>query len=231
MYRYGQYRPIAKATEILGDRWTLLIVRDLLMGVCHFNELERGLPGISRGLLADRLKRLERMGIVEKQTAAGKRRSTTYLPTAAGLELQGVINELLVWGTRWAFEEPAPEDLDPLLLLWWMRDRVYRDQLPAGQTVLQFDFTGAVAESYWMLLKPEDVSLCLTAPGFPIDLLATVDIAVMYQVWLGRLDLLQTMADGRLVLDGAPALIGRFPHWFAYSAAADTVRRESTTMR
>ena len=229
MYRYGQYCPIAKATEILGDRWTLLIVRDLLMGTCHFNDLERGLPGISRGLLADRLKRLERMGIVEKQSVEGKRRSTTYLPTAAGLELRGVINELLVWGTRWAFQEPAPEDLDPLLLLWWMRDRVHRDRLPAGQTVLQFDFTGAVNESYWMLLKPDDVSLCLTAPGFPLDLLATVDISIMYQIWLGRLDLMQTMAEGRFVLDGAPALINRFPRWFAYSAAAETVRRESMT--
>ena len=187
------------------------------------------MPGISRGLLADRLKRLERMGIVEKRSVEGKRRSTTYLPTAAGLELRGVINELLVWGTRWAFQEPAPEDLDPLLLLWWMRDRVHRDRLPAGQTVLQFDFTGAVNESYWMLLKPDDVSLCLTAPGFPLDLLATVDISIMYQIWLGRLDLMQTMAEGRFVLDGAPALINRFPRWFAYSAAAETVRRESMT--
>jgi DNA-binding HxlR family transcriptional regulator len=98
MYKYGQYCPIARAVEILGDRWTLLIVRDLLTGTCHFNDLERGLPGISRGLLTERLRRLQQTGLVEKKRQPDSRKRTAYYLTDAGQELQTVINSLLVWG-------------------------------------------------------------------------------------------------------------------------------------
>ena len=130
MYKYGQYCPIAKAVEILGDRWTLLIVRDLLTGTCHFNDLERGLPGISRGLLSERLRRLQRMELVEKVQIENGRQRTAYYLTEAGKALQPVINALLIWGARYAFEEPEEQELDPVLLMWWMRDRVCQDQLP-----------------------------------------------------------------------------------------------------
>ena len=139
MYKYGQYRPIAKAIEILCDRWTLLIVRDLLTGTHHFNDLERGLPGISRGLLAERLRRLQRLELVEKVEVENGRQRTGYYLTKAGRELQAVVDSLLVWGARWAFEEPEEEELDPVLLMWWIRGRVRHDQLPDEQVVVRFE--------------------------------------------------------------------------------------------
>ena len=224
MYQYGQYCPIAKATEILGDRWTLLIVRDMLTGTRHFNALERGLPGISRGLLTDRLRRLERMGVVEKLIHKDRRQSTEYRLTTAGVELHTVIDALLQWGAAWAFADPEEQDLDPLLLLWWMRDRVCHDQLPDERVVVQMDFTGAVKERYWLLVTKEDVSICQTDPGFPTDMIVNADIATFYQVWLGRITFAEAMHHRQIEIDAPPALTRAFPTWFSYSLAAPAVR-------
>jgi len=224
MYKYGQYCPIAKAVEILGDRWTLLIVRDLLTGTCHFNDLERGLPGISRGLLAERLRRLERMGLLEKLRHPDARRNTSYHLTQAGRELETVIDSLLVWGARWAFEEPEEKDLDPLLLMWWMRSRVCAERLPAERILIRFDFRGAKEERYWLLLTKEDVSVCLTDPGFDLNVLVTADLSAFFQIWLGRLSLAAARGEGLVAIDAIPALAEAFPEWFGYSLAAPAVR-------
>lgn len=224
MYKYGQYCPIAKAVEILGDRWTLLIVRDLLIGTCHFNELERGLPGISRGLLADRLRRLERVGVVEKVSVSNGRQRTAYHLTQAGQELKSVIGALLTWGARWAFNEPEEQELDPDLLMWWIRDRIRTDDLPQLRVVLQFDFTGASEKRYWLILTAQDVSICLTDPGFDLDLLITADLSTFFQIWLGRVDYFDALRDGRVKIDGIPTLAEALPTWFAYSLTAPTVR-------
>src|SRR5688572_28386605 len=124
MSKYGQYCPVAKALEILGERWTLLIVRDLLIGTRHFNELERGLPGISRALLSSRLRQLQQAGVIEKRLTESGRKTTEYQLTQAGYEVVNVLESLMTWGTMWAFGEPTPEELDPVLLMWWMRKRI-----------------------------------------------------------------------------------------------------------
>lgn len=224
MYKYGQYCPIAKAVEILGDRWTLLIVRDLLTGTSHFNDLERGLPGISRGLLADRLRRLQKTGLVEKVTQQNGRQRTAYHLTESGRDLQEIVNSLLVWGTRWAFGAPEEEDLDPALLMWWIRDRTCVDKLPEPPLVIQFDFTGASEETYWLLIQNEDVSICMTDPGFGLDVLVTADLATFFQVWLGRTSFEQAQREGLILLEGASALTKALPDWLGYSLAAPAVR-------
>jgi DNA-binding HxlR family transcriptional regulator len=211
------------ATEILGDRWTLLIVRDLLSGTRHFNDLERGLPGISRGLLADRLRRLHRMDVVEK-FPLGKGRKTEYRLTDAGKELKDVVNALTVWGARWAFDEPAEDQLDPILLLWWMRDRVCRDQLPKEQVVVQFDFLHKKKETFWLLLNREDVSVCITYPGFDIDVLVTCQLSVFFKLWMGRISYREALDRYGLQVDAIPSLSRDFPKWFAWSLAAPAVR-------
>jgi DNA-binding HxlR family transcriptional regulator len=130
-----------RAAEILGDRWTLLIVRDLLCGAQHFNQLERGLPGIPRALLAERLRRLQQVGVLQRQAAPNGQR-TRYELTQAGRDLKPVIDMLMHWGATWAFGEPEPSELDPVLLMWWMRDRVNHERLPERQVVVEFAFRG-----------------------------------------------------------------------------------------
>ena len=224
MYQYGQYCPIAKAVEILGDRWTLLIVRDLLCGTNHFNELERGLPGISRGLLAGRLRRLEQMGLLEKRREGNSRQRTTYLLTEAGRQIQPIMDSLLTWGAHWAFGEPEVEELDPVLLMWWMRGRMQVDQLPQPRVVLQLDFTGVKEDRFWLILTKEDVSSCLTEPGFDLDVLVTADLATFYQIWLGRISYFDALNDNLVEVDAMPSLARALPTWFAYSLTAPAVR-------
>ena len=226
MIRYGQYCPVARASEIVADRWTPLILRELLADVRHFNDLERGLPGISRGLLAERLRRLERTGIVERRTVAGGR-ATEYVLTEAGHEIQRIIDVLGEWGARWAFGEPRPDELDPIILLWWMKRRVHTDRLPERRVVLQFDFRGGHQGSYWLVMEPADVSVCLQHPGFDVDVLVSADIAAFYGVWLGRVSLATALRNESVRLDGMTPEVRAFPSWFAWSPMADAVRSEA----
>jgi len=223
MYEYGQYCPVARASEILADRWTPLIIRELLAGISHFNALDRGLPGISRALLVERLRRLERTGIVQRGTSADGR-VTEYQLTPAGRQLQRVIDVLGGWGARWAFGDPRPSELDPVVLLWWMKRRVHRQRLPPNRTVVQFDFRRGHRGSYWLVLERTDVSVCLQHPKFEIDLKVSADIGVFYRVWLGRSPLGDAVASGAVRLEGAPSLVRGFARWFAWSPMAPAVR-------
>lgn len=224
MAKYGQYCPVAQALDVIGDRWTLLIIRDMLTGARHFNDLERGLPGISRALLSQRLRLLEHAGIVEKCFRQGDRRSTEYYLTSAGQALQDVIQSLLLWGTTWAFSDPTPEQLDPLLLLWWMRNRVNVQHLPQDRVVVQFDFHGTKTDSYWLVLAADDVTICLIHPGYEIDVLVVADLSTLFKVWLGQLDYDEVLNTRDLTVAGAPRLTRSFPTWFAWSPAAPAVR-------
>ena len=224
MSNYGQYCPMAKALEILGDRWTLLILRDMYTGTTQFNDLERGLPGISRALLAQRLRQLQEAGVIVKHYNASGRNKTEYHLTRAGQELKEVINSLLVWGADWAFGEPTQEELDPLLLLWWMHDRVNSDQITEERVVVQFDFHGAAVGTYWLVLTSEDTSLCLTDPGYEVNVLVTADLATFFKLWLGRISYHEAIRDYGVRVEGLPRHIRAFPNWFAWSPAAPTVR-------
>jgi DNA-binding HxlR family transcriptional regulator len=201
----------------------LLIVRELLAGVDHFNALDRGLPGISRALLVERLRRLERMGVVARHSSSTGR-AVVYSLTPAGRELQVIIDALGGWGARWAFGDPRPSELDPVVLLWWMKRRVHRERLPARRVVIQFDFRGGRTGSYWLVLERTDVSVCLQHPRFEIDLRVEADIDAFYRVWLGRSSLAEARRRGAVRLDGAPMMVRGFAEWFAWSPMAAAVR-------
>jgi len=226
MTKYGQYCPIARSAEILGDRWTLLIIRDLLGGRDRFNDLERGLPGIPRALLADRLRRLQQDGLLEKHVEA-KGRRTRYQLTQAGQELSPVIFALTQWGARWAFGDPDESELDPILLLWWMRDRVYMERLPRRRVVVEFAFEGPRRYTYWLVLQPADVSICLTHPGYDVDVLVTAKLIVLYKVWLGRMSFAEALREQQVDLNTTPSLERNFPRWFAWSPVAEVVSAET----
>ena len=180
MNKYGQYCPTARAVEILGDRWTLLIVRDLLFGAQHFNDLERGLPGIPKALLTERLRRLQKVGAIVRHSERGHK--TCYELTPAGWELYPVIESLTRWGAKWAFGEPEPDELNPVLLLWWMRDLAKKDELPEQRVVVEFNFSQTRPKTFWLVLNPDDVSVCVKHPGFDIDVLVEADLAILYDV-------------------------------------------------
>lgn len=222
---YGQFCPVSRALDILGDRWTLVLVRDLLHDVHHFNELARGLPRMSRGLLAKRLRHLEEHGIV-RRTGSGTR--VTYEPTEAGEELRPLIHDLVRWGARWALGPPSAEELDPVVLMWWMRRRVVRERLPAVRQVAQFDFDEVPDRSFWLVMERSDVSVCFAPPPFDVDMVVEGSLSALFEVWTGTLGFEKAMADGRLRVRALPWQERAFPTWFARSPGAALVEAART---
>jgi DNA-binding HxlR family transcriptional regulator len=219
---YAQYCPVAKATEVLGDRWTLLIVREMLGGACGFNELQRGLPGISRSVLTDRMRSLERAEVVERRTGP-KGRTLGYRLTPAGRDLQPVVQAIGEWGATWSFTEPRPEELDPDLLIVWIARHVDREQLPPGRIVIRFDFREP-KRRYWMVLEPSEVSVCLQHPGFDVDLEVGVQTTALYRVYLGLTELSDAIRAGQVTMSGPQGLQRGFGRWFTWSAFAPASR-------
>ena len=223
MFKYYQYCPVARACEILSDRWTPLIVRELLFGSRHFNELRRGLPRISRSLLTARLRHLEDNGVIERHTGA-RAHVTEYILTASGNDLADVIRQLGTWAIKWLFNDPDRNELDPALFLWKMQQRVDHRQLPRQRTVVQFDLTGRRGRRVWLVLVPQDVSSFLKPPDFASDLIVRADVSVLYRVWAGFIDYDVAVRRGEIVLEGPPALVRAFPRWFMWSPLVDVAR-------
>lgn len=213
---YGQYCPISRALDVLGERWTLLIVRDLLVGTTRFNDLARGLPGLSRSLLTKRLRQLERAGVIERD-------EQEYVLTEAGRQLEPIVFGLGDWGARWAFGEPEPEELDPEVLVWWIHSKLDTSPLPDPRAVLHIRFTDD-RRRFWILIERGDPSVCLIDPGFAVDVTIVADRSSLYQVWLGRLLLDDALRDGRLSFEGARPLVRAMPAVLRLSPAAPLVR-------
>jgi|SRR5215467_2128775 len=214
MRSYGQYCPVAKASELLGDRWVLLIVREMLYGPHGFSALERGLPGISRSVLSTRIRRLQRDGIIEKR-ADGR-----YAFTTAGEALRPVIHALGDWVARWVMADPTPAELDPELLMLFISRHINRAALPEQRTVVQFDFHGPAARRIWMTLEPGDVSVCLSHPELPIDLTVASTVHDLFRVYLGRLTLNAALRDERVRLVGTASMVKGFHRWMSWSTFA-----------
>lgn len=223
MQSYNQYCPIAKGAEVFADRWTPLILRELLAGAGGFNQLHRGLPGISRSLLLDRLRGLEQAGVLTHERK-GRGKTASYKLTTAGRDLQPVVESLGEWGARWALRDPDPRELDPYLVLLWISRHLDRSALPPERVVIQFEFPSAKPRWLWLVLEPEEASVCLKYPGFDVDLRVTADPAALYAVYLGRTRLSEARRSGALKLQGPTPLTRAFPGWFTWSKFAPTVR-------
>ncbi|MEV7430898.1 MULTISPECIES: helix-turn-helix domain-containing protein [unclassified Nocardioides] len=218
MSRYGQYCPITRSLEILGDRWTLLIVRDLLLGANRFNELARGLPTMSRAILSKRLDLLERHGLLVHD-------GEEYRPTPACQELHPIIFGLAEWGARWAFGEPRSDELDPTVLMWWIRGGI--DAAPFGgrRVVLHVRLSDGRRRRFWFVISPHDVSLCFTDPGHEVDVWVDSSLSTLYQVWEGRIELRSAVRDGLVGLSGRREVLLVLPDALLFSPVAPLVRR------
>lgn len=222
MTRYGQYCPITRSLEILGDRWTLLIVRDLLVGARRFNEISRGLPGMSRAILSKRLDQLERADLVRHSDEG-------YEPTAACEELRPIVFGLAEWGARWAFGEPRPDELDPVVLMWWIRGGIDPEPFGDRRVVLLVQLPEGRRSRFWFVIDPHDVSLCFNDPGHEVDLLLEAPLGELYQLWEGVYDLHTGLRDDRMRLSGARDLRLIFPETLKLSPVAPYVRRALAT--
>ena len=216
MRTYAQYCPIVRAVEVLGERWTLLIVREMLTGSRRFNDMIRGLPGLSRALLARRLRQLEAAGIVTKHTDGG------YDLTPAGKDLYPLVFALAEWGARHAFGDPRDEELDPETLMWWFHGRIDTTDVDR-RAVVQVEVADR-RKIYWLLVEPDEASVCYTDPGYEIDAVLRADIATLYRMWEGEIDLVDAISSGAIELTGSRWIVSGLPRWLQLSEVAPIVQ-------
>ncbi|HZI38759.1 MAG TPA: helix-turn-helix domain-containing protein [Acidimicrobiia bacterium] len=225
MKTYAQYCPIARAAELLGERWSVIILRNILVGCHTFNEIAVGSPGLSRGLLSKRLRELERAGVIEIRPKADGPGST-YEPTQAGRELAQVMMALQNWGRRWA--ELKPEHAHPGVVLWvWVDFWLERDRLPRRRVVIRFEFPTlpAAARRSWMLVERGDAEYCLTHPGGEDELVVIIHDPVVFARWhMAEIEWADALRSGAIEVHGSKALARALPTWNRRGWAADDPR-------
>jgi DNA-binding HxlR family transcriptional regulator len=210
---YGQFCPIAKATEILGERWTILILRELLMGGRRFNELQRGLGDISPALLTSRLKALEEQGLVSKRGITGQR-GHEYFPTAACEALLPVLVSIGEWGLSFARHLLSGDDFDIDFLMFYLERSVDPAQLPGDQSVIRFQFTDLTEQrNWWLLVCGDCVDICVTPPARDVDVYFTTTVRTMHDVWMGDRTYRDAVNAGDLIIEGEAALTRNVGRW------------------
>jgi DNA-binding HxlR family transcriptional regulator len=209
MQGYGQFCPVAKTLELIGGRWTGLIIRELLLGSCRFNDLQRGVPLMSKTLLIQRLRELEDACLVASVSKA-RGRGREYRLTEAGEALRPIVENMSQWGQVHAQNRLGPEDYDPSLLLWSIRRQVNPETLAAGRCVIRFELRNVRRsrrrlDTWWLVIDRSDIDICSQNPGFEVTVVVNADIAALTRVWLGYLGLTEATGDGRIRIEGAPA--------------------------
>ncbi|MDP1794429.1 MAG: helix-turn-helix domain-containing protein [Acidimicrobiales bacterium] len=213
---YGRYCPVSLGSDVLADRWTPLIMRELILGSTRFNDIARCLPGISRSLLVQRLRHLERHGVLETWPSPTGR-GHEYRLTPAGRDLEPVIIAMGRWAVDWLFDELHPEEVEPVQLMWWMHRRVATDRLPPGRVVVEFDHTAPEKQLLWMVLDRGEASVCVQHPGFDSDVVVTTSTPALSEVFNGFARWHDAVANGAIKIDGPPSLVKALPKWFLWS--------------
>lgn len=223
MPEYGRFCPVALACEVLADRWTPLIIRELVLGSTRFNDIARGLPGISRSLLVQRLRHLERKGVVETWPSPTGKGSEYHL-TPAGKDLEEVVVVLGRWAVEWLFDDLDPKDIDPVRLTWYMHRRVDEERLPPGRVVLEFDYTAPDRQSLWIVIERGEPSVCTSYPGFEPDVVITTTTTALAEVFQGYDSWSNAVGSGAIVVSGPPRLVDAMPRWFRWSPFSEVTR-------
>lgn len=219
---YGQFCPVSKAMELLDERWTMLVVREMLLGSKHFNELRRGVPKMSPTLLSKRLKSLTRAGVVVRTEVDGR---TTYSLTQSGQELGEIVEALGRWGVRWV-GELGEEDLDPHLLMWDIHRTIAIDEWPSSRTTVAFQLDGvAVKASRWWLVVTDGVAdVCDFDPGYEVTGTVETSLRTLTRIWRGDVGWSNALLDGTVAVSGPSDVRRAIPAWIGQGTAAAVTR-------
>jgi DNA-binding HxlR family transcriptional regulator len=220
---YKQFCPVAMAAEVLCTRWTVVLLRELVAGSTRFNDLRRGVPRMSPALLSQRLKDLEAAGIVAREPSATEPGVFEYRLTAAGLELEPIVEAFGIWGQRRIKADLSLQNLDAQLLMWDMRRNLNPSPMPRRRNVIQFIYpeVPAAQRSWWLIVDPaEGVDLCSVDPGFDVDLYVAVDLRTMTAIWMGLDTVRAAMGSKRMVVTGDRHIASAMQTWLGLSPFA-----------
>lgn len=221
MSEYGQFCPVAKATELLGEKWMLLILRELLLGTHRYNEFQRALSRISPTLLTKRLKQLEAAGIIVRKAQQGRKGHEYYL-TAVGKELEPIVEHMATWGMRWARGQLDEDELDVEFLMWDIQRRLQLDKMPDGESVLCFLFDGLTNFSnWWLVVRNAEVDVCTENPGMDVDLYIRCALRDMVAVWNGDIEIASALNSEMIKVQGNAELARTMPQWLGINPYAD----------
>lgn len=221
MTDYGQFCPVAKASELLGERWVLLILRELLLGTHRYSDFQRALSRISPSMLSKRLKQLEQAGIIIRK-ARSRHKSSDYYLTPAGKELAAIIEHLATWGMRWARGQLSEDELDVEFLMWDIQRRLQTDMLPDGETIFCFIFDDLTQfKNWWLVVRDGDVDLCTENPGKDVDLYISTTLINLVKVWEGDIDIKSALRKKLLKTHGNTQLARTMPDWLGICLYAD----------
>ena len=216
---YGQFCPMAKAAEVLCERWSLVVIRELTAGSRHFNDLRRGVPLMSPTLLSRRLKQLEAAGVVARVEDG---RGIGYELTPSGAELAPLVELMAAWGSKWVRRRLSADDLDAGLLMWDVRRTMDPSRFPDRRVVVQFQFADAPAGKrvWWLVSHDGVIDLCLEDPGFDVDVVVAAPLYVMTAIWMRDIPFHEARRSLGLTITGKRDLCRDFPEWLGASALA-----------
>ncbi|MDH5395545.1 MAG: winged helix-turn-helix transcriptional regulator [Gammaproteobacteria bacterium] len=218
---YGQFCPIAKATEILGEKWTILIIRELIMGSSRFNDLQRGLSLISPTLLSKRLESLAEQGLILKKKIPGQK-GFEYFATESCKELLPIIIGMGEWGMRWARSNLTEKDYDVELLMLYLKRSIVPEKLVGTETVIRFKFTDIKEyPDWWLVVINNDLDLCVKDPGKDVDVYFTSTVKTLADIWMGDCSYKKAQNQGLLKIVGNKQLTNNITSWLANSIFAD----------
>lgn len=217
MKGYSQFCPVAKGAEIFNERWTPLIIREMMCGSKRFNDFKRGNPMMSPSLLSQRLKFLEEAGVIERKASKGE--AAEYFLTGSGEDLGEIVVRLGLWGIKWAKSRLTREDYDPQLLMWDVRRRIDVSGFPDRRVVISFMFQDMPSNrrAYWLVVDRGEVDLCVKYPGFDVDLAFVTTSKVMADIWMGYSTVKKEIRNKSLALTGSSGLKTSLDDWFSYS--------------
>jgi DNA-binding HxlR family transcriptional regulator len=215
--QFGEFCPYNKAVEHLGDRWSLIIVKELAMhGSRGFNAIADGLPGVSRSVLARRLRKLQELGLIIRDPSV-RGSLAPYRLAPAGEQLVPTLLSLDSWAKRWVPEDPVLALRDPSVITFWLSHNVEADHLPERKVVIAFEIGGPQAQRQWLVLElGAPPSICAEDPGLPEDRYVYVeaDAGALYPISRGLRDWGTAVADRSVRLYGDPKLVKALPGWF-----------------
>jgi DNA-binding HxlR family transcriptional regulator len=224
------YCPIAASVEVLGDRWTPLIIRELMVGAEGFNEIHRGIPRVSRTLLAQRLRQLERRSLVTRK-AGRPGHSGAYALTESGQALTPIVWSMGAWAAEWIFGDPSDEDCDGLTLIWRTHQVAIPARLPEARTIVHLVLTGPGGAQGWLDIQRPGITVCKDDQGMAVDLALEADTAQMHRWLVGLVPFRDLLATKNARFLGPSHLAKAFPTWFDTTLFADPQRRAEQRRR